>query len=146
MLEKFSVKPSKPFFFDVLVTVWKACRTSAINKWVRNVLSWIWMTIFFISGQSKVNKLIQSVDVLIQNTLSWSEHTLNCVFRYSLRLKYIFSCSALNSHLLSFGLFRTACRMSCPPTLTKFLRHHRRLPLNSWTRASSQEVRWTRTN
>lgn len=62
--------------------------------------------ILYISGQSKVNKLIQSVDVLIQNTLSWSEHRLNCIFRYSLPLKYIFSCSVLNSYLHSFGLFQ----------------------------------------
>lgn len=30
--------------------------------------------------------------------------------------------------------------------LTRFLRHHRRLPSNSWMRASSQGVRWIRTN
>lgn len=50
--------------------------------------------------------------------------------------------SALNSYQLSCRLCRTACRMSCPAMRMRFSRPHRRLPSNSWMRASSQEVRW----
>lgn len=46
------------------------------------------------------------------------------------------------TYLTRGHLCRTACRMSCPPMQTMFLRRRQRLPSNRWTRVSSQEVRW----
>lgn len=65
----------------------------------------------------------------------------DCLFLWN-KLKILSTVYLWDDSSLPSRLCRKACRMSCPAMLTRFLRLHRRLPSNSWMRASSREALW----